>query len=114
MDTDNAVICYYKDYSTGAVFYSGKTIYRGEPADKIAGMEPGKISWNAKNVMPFMAIEDVLPQKNNIVIINEKRNNEAVTNYYAAHTLYLNKLSLPGNIDIFSVVARNDDGGEHM
>ena len=114
MDTDNAVICYYKDYSTGAVFYSGKTIYRGEPAGKIAGMEPGKISWNAKNVMPFMAIEDVLPQKNNIVIINEKRNNEAVTNYYAAHTLYLNKLSLPGNIDIFSVVARNDDGGEHM
>ena len=68
MDTSNKTIAFLHDYRTSAVFYSGKTIYRAEPGDKIASMEPGTLSWNAKNVMPFVAEEKLLDNPDALLI----------------------------------------------
>ena len=63
MDTTGKTIAFLHDYRTSTVFYSGQTIYRAEPANKIDGMKPGALSWNAKNVMPFIAEEEPLPKR---------------------------------------------------
>ena len=39
MDTTGKTIAFLHDYRTSTVFYSGKTIYRAEPADKSQGMK---------------------------------------------------------------------------
>lgn len=64
MDTENTVICTKDFYRTSAVFYSGKTIYAAVPEKDIASLKPGGLNWNAKNVMPFIALEkvDTLPK----------------------------------------------------
>ena len=69
--TENTVICAKGFYRTSAVFYSGKTIYSAVPGKDIDSLRPGSLSWNAKNVMPFIALEDVekIP---NIVVITRK------------------------------------------
>lgn len=110
LPTDRAIICYYDDYRTSAVFYSGKTIYMAVPKDGLASMEPGQLNWNAKNVMPMIAIEDALSQMDHIVIVDDKRDNTAVTDYYAAHALVPDDVSLPDDIDIYSVVIPADGG----
>lgn len=71
MDTTHKTIAFLDDYRTSAVFYSGKTIYRAEPGDKIASMEPGTLSWNAKNVMPFVAEEKLLDNPDALLITNK-------------------------------------------
>ncbi len=71
MDTSNKTIAFLHDYRTSAVFYSGKTIYRAEPGDKIASMEPGTLSWNAKNVMPFVAEEKLLDNPDALLITSK-------------------------------------------
>lgn len=110
MNTDNVIICYYRDYSTGAVFYSGKKIYQAVPADKLEDMKPGELDWNAKNVMPLIAIEDVLAQKDNVIIVDTKRDNEPITDYYLTHGLIPDQLTLPGDVAIWSIL-QNKDGG---
>lgn len=71
MDTTHKTIAFLDDYRTSAVFYSGKTIYRAEPGDKIASMEPGTLSWNAKNVMPFVAEEKLLDNPDALLITSK-------------------------------------------
>lgn len=63
IDTTGKTIAFLHDYRTSTVFYSSKTIYRAEPANKIDGMKPGALSWNAKNVMPFIAEEDLFKRQ---------------------------------------------------
>lgn len=77
MDTEGAPILFYDNYRTSAVFYSGKTIYRLEPQRDIEEMKPGGLSWNAKNVMPFYA-EEQLARTNGtyFIIVPEERKKE--------------------------------------
>jgi hypothetical protein len=37
--------------------------------DDIAALLPGQMNWNAKNVMPFMAIEDIPMDKKVIAVV---------------------------------------------
>lgn len=57
MDTTAGPICFDGFYRTSAVFYSDKKIYATAPAADLEKLKPHGLSWNAKNVMPMMAIE---------------------------------------------------------
>lgn len=81
MDTANTTIAFLHDYRTSTVFYSGKTIYRAEEKDKIESMRPGALSWNAKNVMPFIAEEELVKEKNTIIIVNKNTTDAFLTAY---------------------------------
>ncbi len=63
----------YGDYRTSAVYYGDKLAYRLERAEKISELLPDGKSWNAKNVMPFMAIEKIPTDKNVYLIVQKKR-----------------------------------------
>lgn len=71
-DDQTTVVTYGGRYPVSLTYYSGETAYRLEPGDKIAGMLPGGISWNAKNVMPFMAIEDVPTDQKVIAVVRDR------------------------------------------
>ena len=71
MDTTGKTIAFLDTYRTSAVFYSGKTIYRAVEGDKIESMEPGTLSWNAKNVMPFIPEEKLANDPNAILITRD-------------------------------------------
>ncbi len=79
MDTAGETIAFTGDYRTSAVFYSGKTIYYAVPKKEIASMRPGDLSWNAKNVMPLMAEEDLLGNQNFIIIVKTDDSNPLLT-----------------------------------
>ncbi len=54
------------------VYYSNHPAYRLEQADDIANKLPGGISWNAKNVMPFMAIEDLPNHPKVLAVVRDR------------------------------------------
>lgn len=70
---DDDVLGIYGDYRTSAVYYGDKLAYRLERAEKIPELLPDGKSWNAKNVMPFMAIEEIPTDKNVYLIVQKKR-----------------------------------------
>lgn len=102
MDTDNAAICFYKGYSTSAVFYSGKTIYRAVPSDELEKLQPGKMDWNAKNVMPMASIDTLMQENQRLIIIDQKHDNTVASRYYALYGQMPDYISLPGNTTIWS------------
>ncbi|WP_296913614.1 hypothetical protein [uncultured Megasphaera sp.] len=53
-------------------YYSGHPAYRLAEAEDIARMLPGGISWNAKNVMPFMAIEDLPDHAKVLAVVRDR------------------------------------------
>lgn len=65
------VVTYGGRYPVSFAFYSNYEAYRLAPAEKIPGMLPGGIGWNAKNIMPFMAIENI-PDKVPIIAVIHK------------------------------------------
>lgn len=69
----NAPVYFYEDYRTSAVFYSGQTISRLTTAREENASKPGGLSWNAKNVMPYTAIEELQPGVECYVITEKKR-----------------------------------------
>lgn len=81
MDTEGKTIAFLNDYRTSAVFYSGKTIYRAVEGDKIESMEPGTLSWNAKNVMPFAAEEKLLQDPHVILITKDNDRSSFLMEY---------------------------------
>lgn len=94
-----AAIAFLHDYRTSTVFYSGKTIYRAEPADKIDGMKPGTLSWNAKNVMPFIAEEDLFQKDNVILIAQDKSQEPCLIAFEEARPV--SELRIPGLYDLW-------------
>lgn len=99
MDTAGKTIAFLHDYRTSTVFYSGKTIYRAEPADKIDGMKPGTLSWNAKNVMPFIAEEDLFQRDNVILIAQDKSQEPCLVAFEEARPV--SELRIPGLYDLW-------------
>ena len=69
----NTPVYFYEDYRTSAVFYSGKTISRLTTASQEASSKPGGLSWNAKNVMPYTAIEELQPSELYYVVTEKKK-----------------------------------------
>ncbi|MFV0636311.1 ArnT family glycosyltransferase [Mitsuokella sp.] len=49
-------------YRTSTVFYYGENIPELIGKRELAEIQPGGMSWNAKNVMPFLAYEDLPPE----------------------------------------------------
>jgi len=68
------VVTYRQDYSTSLCFYSDLKVYRLETRKNIKSMLPDDLSWKSKNVMPFMAFEDVPTDKRMVAIVDEKGN----------------------------------------
>ena len=85
MDTSGKTIAFLDDYRTSAVFYSGKTIYRAVPGDQLESMEPGTLSWNAKNVMPMMAKEELAKQPN-VLLITKDQDSQILPSSYSNRT----------------------------
>ncbi len=79
LNTAGETIAFTGDYRTSAVFYSGKTIYYAVPGKEIESMRPGDLSWNAKNVMPLMAEEDLFRNTNAIIIARTDDKNPLLT-----------------------------------
>jgi 4-amino-4-deoxy-L-arabinose transferase-like glycosyltransferase len=66
-------VVYFDNYRTSAVFYSSILIQRGEPKHLITSLKPDGISWKAKNVMPFIAIEKAMTDPNTVYIVNKSK-----------------------------------------
>lgn len=98
LPTKGKIIASFGEYRTSSVFYSGKTIYRAVPGNQIADMKPGGLSWNAKNVMPFVADEKVIGNKNAILIFQKGRDQELLDMH--EHLVKTNTISVPGKYDI--------------
>lgn len=99
IDTTSKTIAFLHDYRTSTVFYSSKTIYRAEPANKIDGMKPGALSWNAKNVMLFIAEEDLFQKDNVILIAQDKSQEPCLIAFEEAR--HVSELRIPGLYDLW-------------
>lgn len=66
-------VVYFENYRTSAVFYSSILIERGEPENDIASLQPNGISWNAKNVMPFISMERAVKDPSTIYIVTKNK-----------------------------------------
>lgn len=99
LDTTGKTIAFLDDYRTSAVFYSGKTIYRAEPGDQIASMEPGTLSWNAKNVMPFIAEEKLANDQSAILITKDNSRSPFLVTYN--ETEEAARISVPGQYTLW-------------
>lgn len=71
-DDQTTVVSYGGRYSVSQTYYSGHPSYRLATADRIRELQPGDISWNAKNVMPFMAIEDLPDHDKVLALVNDR------------------------------------------
>lgn len=71
-DNETAVVTYGGRYPVSLTYYSNHPAYRLEQADDIADKLPGGISWNAKNVMPFMAIEDLPNHPKVLAVVRDR------------------------------------------
>lgn len=68
----NTIVGNYGDYNTSAVFYSEQKIFRLVRKKDLKALQPKAFSWTSKNVMPFMALEDLQKQKKVLVIVSDK------------------------------------------
>ncbi len=99
MDTTHKTIAFLDDYRTSAVFYSGKTIYRAEPEEKMASMKPGGLTWNAKNVMPFISEEKLLHDPNVLLITRNHSTSPFLVTYNEAEKA--DRISIPGQYTLW-------------
>ena len=99
MDTADRTIAFTDRFRTSTVFYSGKTIYRAEPANRIDSLKPGGLSWNAKNVMPFISLEEVTADPEAILIAD--KNNQSSWLDFFRRTSGAGPLLIPGEYTIW-------------
>ena len=69
------IISYRQEYSCSLVYYSGYVPYRMAPVGEVTRAMPanGEISWNEKNVMPFLFQEDLPTQRDVLLLTDVKR-----------------------------------------
>ena len=99
MDTADRTIAFTDRFRTSTVFYSGKTIYRAEPANRIDSLKPGGLSWNAKNVMPFISLEEVTSDPD-AILIADKNNHSSWLDFFR-RTSGAGPLLIPGEYTIW-------------
>lgn len=76
------LVSYGREYSCSLVYYSGLVPYCLRPRSEVLREQPGRgeISWNEKNVMPFLAEEDLPTQRDVLLLTDvEKKGGSAVT-----------------------------------
>ena len=67
-------IASYGDYPTSATFYGNFLIYKLDRKNNIINGKPVPYSWKSKNVMPFLAIEDL--KKDDLILVSQKSYND--------------------------------------
>lgn len=72
-NTSGKPIYFYENYSTSAVLYSEMKIYSTVEDNEIEEVKPGKIDWNAKNVMPLIKKSDALNAKDCYIITKNRK-----------------------------------------
>ena len=66
------MLCFFGDYETSIVYYTRRTVYKVERAERIEHMRPKAMSWNMKNIMPLKAVEDLPADKPVYLILHHK------------------------------------------
>lgn len=81
MQTDDLLVC-YGDYTATVPYYMGHTMYELATREEIAARAPREMSWNSKNVMPFLPIDE-LPADRTVYLVLERHAFDAFEENFA-------------------------------
>lgn len=81
MQTDDLLVC-YGDYTATVPYYTGRTMYELATREEIAARAPREMSWNSKNVMPFLPIDE-LPADRTVYLVLERHAFDAFEENFA-------------------------------
>ena len=70
MRADDLLVC-YGDYTATVPYYTGHTMYALATREEIAARAPKEMSWNSKNVMPFLPMDE-LPADRTVYLVVER------------------------------------------
>ena len=70
MKEDDLLVC-YGDYIATVPYYTGHTMYALATREEIAARAPKEMSWNSKNVMPFLPTDE-LPADRTVYLVVER------------------------------------------
>ena len=70
MRADDLLVC-YGDYTATVPYYTGHTMYALATREEIAQRAPKEMSWNSKNVMPFLPMDE-LPTDRTVYLVVER------------------------------------------
>ena len=82
MKPDDLLVC-YGDYTATVPYYTGHTMYALATREEIAARAPKEMSWNSKNVMPFLPIDE-LPRDRTVYLVVERHAFDAFEQNLAA------------------------------
>ena len=82
MKQDDLLVC-YGDYTATVPYYTGHTMYALASREEIAARAPKEMSWNSKNVMPFLPIDE-LPRDRTVYLVVERHAFDAFEQNLAA------------------------------
>ena len=81
MQADDLLVC-YGDYTATVPYYTGHTMYELATREEIAARAPREMSWNSKNVMPFLPIDE-LPADRTVYLVLERHAFDAFEENFA-------------------------------
>ena len=82
MKQDDLLVC-YGDYTATVPYYTGHTMYALATREEIAARAPKEMSWNSKNVMPFLPLDE-LPRDRTVYLVVERHAFDAFEENLAA------------------------------
>ena len=82
MQADDLLVC-YGDYTATVPYYTGHTMYELAAREEIAVRAPKEMSWNSKNVMPFLPLDE-LPRDRTVYLVVERHAFDAFAENFAA------------------------------
>ena len=82
IQADDLLVC-YGDYTATVPYYTGHTMYELAAREEIAARAPKEMSWNSKNVMPFLPLDE-LPRDRTVYLVVERHAFDAFTENFAA------------------------------
>ena len=82
MKQEDLLVC-YGDYTATVPYYTGHTMYALATREEIAARAPKEMSWNSKNVMPFLPLDE-LPRDRTVYLVVERHAFDAFEENLAA------------------------------
>ena len=82
MKQEDLLVC-YGDYTATVPYYTGHTMYALATREEIAARAPKEMSWNSKNVMPFLPMDE-LPRDRTVYLVVERHAFDAFEENLAA------------------------------
>ena len=82
MKQEDLLVC-YGDYTATVPYYTGHTMYALVTREEIAARAPKEMSWNSKNVMPFLPLDE-LPRDRTVYLVVERHAFDAFEENLAA------------------------------